>query len=72
MPRRLPAAVIKDPNVMGGMPVIKGTRVPAFLIAALKAQGASELEILETYPYLSRDQVRAAVDYAATHPDEDC
>lgn len=64
-------AVIKDPNVMGGIPVIRGTRVPAHLIGALRQQGASELEILETYPYLSLSQVRAALEYAADHPEED-
>jgi uncharacterized protein (DUF433 family) len=67
---RLPSAVVKDPHVMGGVPVIRGTRVPAHLILALTRQGASETEILETYPYLSLEDVKVALQYAEEHPEE--
>jgi uncharacterized protein (DUF433 family) len=69
MARRRASEVIIDPNVMGGLPVIRGTRVPAHLIGRLALQGASELEILETYPYLTLDDVLAALDYSRTHPE---
>lgn len=71
MPHRMRSEVIKDPHVMGGLPVIKGTRVPAHLIGAIVKQGASELEVLETYPWLTLDDVRVAVKYADEHPEED-
>ncbi|MBF0324644.1 hypothetical protein A6A05_02590 [Magnetospirillum moscoviense] len=69
MARRRASEVIVDPNVMGGIPVIRGTRVPAHLIGRLAAQGASALEILETYPYLTLGDVNAALDYARSHPE---
>jgi uncharacterized protein (DUF433 family) len=59
--------VVSDPEIRGGEPVIRGTRVPAFLIADLVKQGADRREILEDYPGLSDEQVRAAITYAETH-----
>jgi uncharacterized protein (DUF433 family) len=70
MPHRAKAEIIKDPMVMGGLPVIKGTRIPAHLIGAIVNQGASELEVLETYPWLTLEDVRVAVKYAEEHPEE--
>jgi uncharacterized protein (DUF433 family) len=71
MPHGTRAEIIKDPNVMGGLPVIKGTRVPAHLIGAIMRQGATELEVLRTYPWLTLDDVRLAARYADEHPEED-
>lgn len=71
MPRRRPAEIIKDPHVMGGLPVIRGTRVPAHFISWLVAQGVPELDILQDYPSLYPDDIRAAVEYAEAHPEED-
>jgi uncharacterized protein (DUF433 family) len=71
MPHRMRSEIIKDPSVMGGLPVIKGTRVPAHLIGSIIGQGASELEVLRTYPWLTLDDVRLAVRYAEDHPEED-
>lgn len=71
MPHGVKAEVVKDPSVMGGIAVIKGTRIPAHLVGALIGQGASEIEVLETYPWLTLDDVRVALDYAREHPEED-
>jgi uncharacterized protein (DUF433 family) len=60
--------VVSDPDIRGGEPVIRGTRIPVFLIADLIEQGADLREILEDYPTLTREQVRAAITYAQTHP----
>ncbi len=57
--------MIIDPKVMVGKPVIRGTRVPVELIITLIANGASEKEILEDYPVLSKKDIRAALLYAA-------
>lgn len=48
-------------------PLIKGTRIPAYMVAAL-ARGQSVAEIVEDFPSLSRDQVEAAIDYAKAYP----
>ena len=60
--------VVSDPNIRGGEPVIRGTRVPAYMIADLAKQGADIAEILEDYPSLSAQKVEAALAYAQTNP----
>ena len=54
-----------DPNVCHGKPCIKGTRVWVSLIVDNLAAGSSEEEILKAYPSLNRDDIRAALAYAA-------
>lgn len=58
-----------DPAVAHGRPVVRGTRMRVSDILSLLASGASENEILEDYPYLTRDDVRAALEYAAMQND---
>jgi uncharacterized protein (DUF433 family) len=57
--------IVVDPEVMVGKPVIKGTRVPVYLILELLAQGLTVEEILNDYPHLTRDDVAAVLLYAA-------
>ena len=54
-----------DPNICHGKPCIKGTRIWVSLIVDNLASGATEDEILEAYPSLRRDDIRAALAYAA-------
>jgi uncharacterized protein (DUF433 family) len=54
-----------NPNVMLGKPVIRGTRVPVELIVRKVAEGASETALLDAYPRLTRDDIRAALLFAA-------
>jgi uncharacterized protein len=49
-----------DPGVMGGKPCIKGTRIPVELILEKLAQGLSFEELLEAYPGLTAEDLRAA------------
>jgi uncharacterized protein (DUF433 family) len=60
--------VVSDPNIRGGEPVIRGTRVPAYMIADLVKQGADIREILEDYPSLDAQKVEAALAYTQTKP----
>ena len=53
-----------DPGVMGGKPCICGIRVTVGTITGLVASGASLQEILELYPYLKEDDIKAALSYA--------
>jgi uncharacterized protein (DUF433 family) len=53
------------PDVMQGKPVIRGTRVPVDLILRKLAEGASESDLLDAYPHLTVDDIRAALAYAA-------
>ncbi len=53
-----------NPRVMGGKPVIRGTRVTVEAILRRLAEGLSIEEILEDYPYLSIEDIKAALIYA--------
>jgi len=57
--------ITQDPNVMSGRPCIRGLRVTVSTVVGLLASGLSEAEILEAYPYLEREDIRAALAYAA-------
>jgi uncharacterized protein (DUF433 family) len=54
-----------DPNVVLGKPVIRGTRIPVELILRKLSEGASEADLLDAYPRLTRDDIQAALAYAA-------
>jgi uncharacterized protein (DUF433 family) len=58
-----------DSGVCGGRPVIKGTRVRVTDVLEMLAGGASAAEIAEDVPYVSEDDVRAALAYAAAQAD---
>ena len=59
------ARISIDPQVCGGKPCIKGTRVYVATILDGLAEGLTQQEILEHYPQLTVDDVRAALAYAA-------
>ncbi len=55
---------------MGGKPCIRGMRVTVGTVIGLLAAGRSEAEILDAYPYLEADDIRAALTYAARRVEE--
>lgn len=57
--------IVVDPHVLAGKPVVRGTRIPVSLILNLLAHGYDFDRIVGAYPILSRDDVRAAIEYAA-------
>lgn len=60
------AMVVLDPEILGGSePVIAGTRVPVFDVAASAAAGVPVTDILRSYPSLSTEQVELAALYAS-------
>lgn len=54
-----------NPEIMMGKPVIKGTRMPAEIIVEKIAYGATIEEIIDQYPFLKKDDIHAALLYAA-------
>ena len=54
-----------DPNVCGGKPCIKGTRIWVSLLLDILASGTVENELLREYPQLSHEDVLAALAYGA-------
>jgi uncharacterized protein (DUF433 family) len=57
--------IVIDPDVMVGKPVIKGTRIPVYLIVEFVANGMTEKEILKEYPQLRKEDIKAALLYAS-------
>jgi uncharacterized protein (DUF433 family) len=54
-----------NPAVMMGKPVIRGTRIPVELIIRKLSEGATEADLLDAYPRLTRADIQAALAYAA-------
>ena len=65
MNEQLEQRISIDPQVMVGKPVIRGTRIPVELVVRMLAQGIPEDDILEEYPRLQLEDIRAALTYAA-------
>ena len=62
--------ITHDAAVMGGRPCIRGMRVTVGTIVGLLASGHSIEEVLRAYPYLQREDVQAALSYAAWRVEE--
>jgi uncharacterized protein (DUF433 family) len=54
-----------NPKQMGGVPCMRGLRIPVATIVGMVAEGMSEEEILKAYPDLQREDIREALQYAA-------
>ena len=60
-----------DPKVMGGKPCIRGMRVTAGMVLGMLASGHSTEEMLQLYPYLEAEDIRAVLEYAAWQATEE-
>ena len=60
-----------DPKVCHGKPCIKGTRIPVAVILGALGAGASVEELIEEYPPITEEDIRAAILYAAMLADEE-
>ena len=58
-----------NPKQCGGRPCIRGMRVRVKDVIEMLASGATEREILEAYPYLEVEDIRACLEYAAAQVD---
>lgn len=57
--------VTVDPAQMSGLPCLRGTRVTVSMVLGQLAAGRATEELLEDYPYLEREDITAALEYAA-------
>ena len=57
--------ISSDPDICHGKPCIKGTRIPVYLIVSLVAEGESIESIIQDYPSLTPEDIKAAIHYAA-------
>jgi uncharacterized protein (DUF433 family) len=59
------ARLTVNPNQMGGLPCIRGLRIPVATVVGMVADGMREDEILEAFPDLEHEDIREALRYAA-------
>jgi len=63
-----------DPKILSGKPVFKGTRIPISIVLRMLRDGATFQKIIEEYPRLTEEDIKAALDYSVfvvDHPDEE-
>lgn len=60
-----PDRITIDPAILVGKPVVRGTRLAVEFIVSLLAQGWSENDLVQNYPGLTGDDIRACLAYAA-------
>lgn len=65
---RAKAMVVSDPEIRGGEPVIRGTRIGVYEVATMLERGASTEELLSGYPTLQPEHLELAVIYAKAYP----
>ena len=61
--------ITTDPQICGGRPCIRKMRIRVKDVLDMLASGASKEEILEDYPYLEADDIKASLEYAAHQMD---
>ena len=59
------ARIVSDPAVLGGKPVVKGTRISVEFLLELFASGGTRADVLKNYPHLTAEDVEEALRYAA-------
>jgi len=62
---RMFTRITADPKQMGGVPCIRGLRIPVATVVGMVADGMTHDEILRAYPDLDEDDIREALRYAA-------
>ena len=58
--------ITADPKILGGKPVIRGTRISVELILNLWGSGVTEHEILTDYPHISKEDIQACLISSST------
>lgn len=57
--------IVFDPKILGGKPILKGTRIAVEFVLELLASGMTTDEIVREYPHLTKQDIRAVLSYAA-------
>jgi uncharacterized protein (DUF433 family) len=63
--------IVVDPKILVGKPVVKGTRIPVSMILNLVAHGLTFDQIIDDYPVLTDEDIRAAILYAGARLDRE-
>ena len=62
--RSIPATIVCNPEIMGGVPTVRGTRIPVEMIIVYLRGGCSREEIFQDYPNLPLDGIEAVIAWA--------
>lgn len=62
--QEIEARIVRDPGILVGKPVVRGTRIPVSLILNYIEHGRTVEELIDDYPVLTKEDVEAAVAYA--------
>ena len=62
---KMKVLITQDPKILGGKPIIAGTRMSVEVILEFLAGGMEIKEILKEFPFLTKKQLQAAIQYAA-------
>ena len=62
--REIEERIVRGPGILGGKPMVRGTRIPVSLILNYLDHGRTLEDLIDDYPVLTRDDVEAAVAYA--------
>ena len=65
---KLRGQLLCNPTVKRGEPIVRGTRIPARILAAIAKMGSSVDEMIQDYPSLTREGLDAALAFAAAKP----
>jgi len=57
--------IVSDPNICGGEPCIRNTRIPVYVIMSHLAAGEDYATILKNFPSLTKEDILACLDYAS-------
>ncbi len=57
--------ITSNPAILGGKPIIRGTRISVAIVLEWMASGASRADILRDYPHLTTEDIEQALTYAA-------
>ena len=66
--RKAMKLIVEDPEIQAGAATFRGTRILVHHVADLVSQGATEAELREDYPRLTREMIAAAAIYVKSHP----
>jgi len=69
--KNLTKRITANPKILGGKPIIRGTRISVEFILELLASGETEAAILKDYPHLKPSDIKACLAYAAKSSDNE-
>jgi uncharacterized protein (DUF433 family) len=71
MPQSTNGRIVRNPEICGGEPIFRGTRVTLRTVLASLAEGDTPDQIISAFPSLTKDDVQAAISFAAASAEED-